>query len=171
MERIDYPSLIDEAMRGVVRRVLAMVAKEGLPGKHHFFVSFATDFPGVRISPQLRERYPDEMTIVLQHQYWDLKVLEDQFSIMLSFNNIPEKLVVPYAALTAFADPSIKFGLQFHSHPTAEEEHHPSYGQDNDEKFQSDILGEAIEEEPTGTEGGGTGESHKVVSLDTFRKK
>lgn len=171
MDRIDYPSLIDEAMRGVVRRVLGMVAKEGLPDKHHFFVSFSTDFPGVRISPQLRERYPDEMTIVLQHQYWDLKVLEDQFSIMLSFNNIPEKLVVPYAALTAFADPSIKFGLQFHSHPTAtDEEHQPSYGQDNDEKFQSDLLGEAVEES-TGTEGGGVGESHKVVSLDLFRKK
>lgn len=168
MDRIDYPSLIDEAMRGVVKRVLSIVNKEGLPGKHHFFVSFATDFPGVRISPQLRERYPDEMTIVLQHQYWDLKVMDDHFSIMLSFNNIPEKLVVPYAALTAFADPSIKFGLQFHAHPQAagDADHHPSYGQDNDEKFEADLLGDSLstkiemdESEP------------KVISLDLFRKK
>lgn len=168
MNRIDYPSLIDEAMRGVVKRVLSQVSKEGLPGKHHFFISFATNFPGVRISPQLRERYPDEMTIVLQHQYWDMKVLEDHFSIMLSFNNIPEKLVVPYAALTAFADPSIKFGLQFHAHPQASEAagHEPSYGQDNDEKFEADLLGDSLntkiemdENEP------------KVISLDLFRKK
>ena len=174
MDRIDYPALIDEAMRGVVKRVLGMVAKEGLPGKHHFFVSFATNFPGARISPQLRERYPDEMTIVMQHQYWDLKVMDDHFSIMLSFNNVPEKLVVPYASLTAFADPSIKFGLQFHSHPSAEgDEHNPSYGQDNDEKFQAELLGDTlVEEDPTGTEGSAaTGDAHKVISLDLFRKK
>ncbi|MFO1242884.1 MAG: ClpXP protease specificity-enhancing factor SspB [Rickettsiales bacterium] len=167
MERIDYPSLIDEAMRGVVRRVLSLIAKEGLPGKHHFFVSFATDFPGVRISPQLRERYPEEMTIVLQHQFWDLKVQDEQFSIMLSFNNIPEKLVVPYAALTAFADPSIKFGLQFHAHPQANaDEHQPSYGQDNDEKFEADLLGDSLAEKADIET-----DEPKVISLDLFRKK
>jgi hypothetical protein len=106
-------------MRNVVREALIHVDKFGLPGEHHFFISFQTNFPGVSISPQLKARYPEEITIVVQHQFWDLKITDKQFSIMLSFNNIPEKLVVPFDALTAFADPSIKFGLQFHGKPVA----------------------------------------------------
>ena len=113
-ETIDYPGMIDSAMRHVVREALIHVDKFGLPGDHHFFISFQTNYPGVSISPQLKARYPEEITIVVQHQFWDLKITDKQFSIMLSFNNIPEKLVVPFDALTAFADPSIKFGLQFH---------------------------------------------------------
>jgi uncharacterized protein len=114
-EYIDFPGLIDHAMRDVVRKALETVAKTGLPGEHHFFISFRTDFPGVEISDTLLDKHPHEMTIVLQHQFWDLKVEADKFSITLSFNNIPEKLVVPFQALSAFADPSVKFGLQFHT--------------------------------------------------------
>ncbi len=112
---IDFPGMIDHAMREVVRQSLLIAESEGLPGDHHFFISFKTDFPGVQISEALKSRYPGEMTIVLQHQFWDLKVEDDFFSVTLSFNNVPEKLVVPFLALTAFADPSVKFGLQFHT--------------------------------------------------------
>lgn len=112
---IDFPGLIDQAMRDVVRRALHIAATNGLPGEHHFFISFRTDFPGVKISDALKERHPTEMTIVMQHQFWDLKVDEDKFAITLSFNNIPEKLVIPFQAMSAFADPSVKFGLQFHT--------------------------------------------------------
>lgn len=112
---IDFPGLIDHAMRDVVRKALDEVAARGLPGDHHFFISFKTDFPGVKISPVLKDRHPEEMTIVLQHQFWDLQVDDHKFSVTLSFNNVPEKLEVPFQALTAFADPSVKFGLQFHS--------------------------------------------------------
>lgn len=112
---IDYPLLIDAAMRGVVKSALKDVKLHGLPGEHHFFVSFRTDAAGVGISDGLRARYPKEITIVMQHQFWDLKVEESYFSITLSFNNIPEKLTVPYAALTAFADPSVRFALQFNA--------------------------------------------------------
>lgn len=112
-ELIDYPLLIDKAMRGVVRDVLLQVKAEGLPGEHHFYISFMTDYPGVKISDQLKARYPKEITIVLQHQYWDFKIEQDKFSVTLSFGGMPEKLTIPYDALTAFADPSVKFGLQF----------------------------------------------------------
>ena len=110
---IDYPQLIDTAMRSVVREVLRDASKNGLPGEHHFFISFKTEFSGVSISEQLKKRYPEEMTIVLQHQFWDFKVEDNRFQVTLSFGGVPEKLVIPYAALTAFADPSVKFGLQF----------------------------------------------------------
>jgi hypothetical protein len=156
--QMDYPAMIDEAMRGVVRKALLQVQTDGLPGEHHFYISFLTGFPGVRISPQLRERFPQEMTIVVQHQFWDLRVEETQFSIMLSFNNIPEKLVVPYSALTAFADPSIKFGLQFHirkspAAPLTEASFEPT-------PLRPDNGGEEAEES-----------SAQVISIDAFRKK
>lgn len=110
---IRYDILAQDALRGVVRKVLSEVAQTGLPGDHHFFVSFATRAPGVRISSRLLDQYPEEMTIVLQHQFWDLSVTETAFEVGLSFNNVPERLLVPFAAIRGFADPSAKFALQF----------------------------------------------------------
>ncbi len=165
IERIDYPGFIDEAMRGVVRRSLRQAAEYGLPGNHHFFISFDTNFPGVEISPALKQRYPEEITIVLQYQFWDLDVEEHQFSVMLSFNNVPERLVVPYSALTAFADPSIKFGLQFHAQPTALDL--PMPGQPVDTSFEANApeVGNADNEDDS------EGTTAEVISLDAFRKK
>ena len=110
---IRYDVLAQEALRGVVRRVLIEAGKDGLPGEHHFFIAFDTRHPGVRISDRLREKHPEEMTIVLQHQFWDLNVTEQTFEVGLSFGNVPERLLVPFEALKGFFDPSVQFGLQF----------------------------------------------------------
>jgi hypothetical protein len=110
---IDYEALAQDAMRGVVRTVLTQVAKSGLPGEHHFYVSFDTSQPGVTLSKRLKEKYPEEMTIVLQHRFWDLTVTEDRFEVKLTFDGIPERLVVPFAAIKVFFDPSVRYGLQF----------------------------------------------------------
>jgi hypothetical protein len=110
---IRYDILTQEALRGVVRTVLMDVAAKGLPGEHHFFINIDTRAEGVKISPRLSARYPEEMTIVLQHQFWDLTVQDDVFEVGLSFNGIPERLVVPFAAIKGFFDPSVQFGLQF----------------------------------------------------------
>lgn len=110
---IDYEALTQEAMRGLVRTVLARAAKSGLPGDHHFYISFDTEAPGVILSKRLKEKYPREMTIVLQHRFWDLFVTEERFEVKLSFDSIPERLVVPYAAIKVFFDPSVRYGLQF----------------------------------------------------------
>jgi hypothetical protein len=108
-----YDLRVQEALRGVVRNVLIEAGRDGLPGNHHFYITFLTNAPGVRLSNALRERYPQEMTIVLQHHFWDLKVTDLQFEVGLSFSNIPEKLVIPFAAVTGFWDPSVNFILQF----------------------------------------------------------
>jgi hypothetical protein len=108
-----YDLRVQEALRGVVRTVLIEAGRDGLPGNHHFYITFLTNAPGVRLSNALRERYPQEMTIVLQHHFWDLKVTDLQFEVGLSFSNIPEKLVIPFAAVTGFWDPSVNFILQF----------------------------------------------------------
>ena len=110
---IRYDVLAQDAMRGVMRKVLAEVEKTGLPGEHHFFITFLTTAPGVRISSRLREKYPDQMTIVVQHQYWDLKVTDTSFEIGLSFSDMPERLLVPFAAIKGFYDPSVNFELEF----------------------------------------------------------
>jgi len=158
---IRYDILTQEALRGVVRKVLAEVAKAGLPGEHHFFITFATRAPGVRISQRLLERYDKEMTIVLQNQFWDLKVNETSFEVGLSFDGQPETLVIPFAALKGFFDPSVQTGMQFHDvvdpAPTAQEPTQPAE------------VGEAGEPEPTADQAEETGE--KVISLDAFRKK
>jgi hypothetical protein len=112
-DHIRYDLLAQEALRGVVRRVLTDAAKSGLPGEHHFYVSFDTRAPGVRISPRLREKYPEEMTIVLQHQFWDLIVTDQGFEVGLSFNGVPERLSVPFDTIKGFFDPSVQFALQF----------------------------------------------------------
>ncbi len=110
---IDYDALALEAMRGLVRTVLVRTAKTGLPGEHHFYISFDTEAPGVTLSKRLKERYPREMTIVLQHRFWDLIVTDERFEVKLSFDSIPERLVVPFAAIKVFFDPSVQYGLRF----------------------------------------------------------
>lgn len=169
MNTIDYPLMIDTAMRGVVREALLHVQQNGLPGDHHFFISFQTHYPGVQMSPQLKSRYPEEITIVVQHQFWDLHINPEFFSLMLSFNNIPEKLVVPFDALTAFADPSIKFGLQFHGKKAAESDEKvacPATGKTGREKPSAASF---EEEEPKDEATAANDE--KVVSLEAFRKR
>lgn len=121
-DQIRYDVLVQEALKSVVRKVLTEVMQTGLPGEHHFYISFDTQHPGVKISSRLRQRYPDEMTIVLQHQYWDLGVSDTQFEVNLSFGNVPERLVVPFSAVKGFFDPSVQFGLQFEVHREGAEE-------------------------------------------------
>lgn len=125
VDLIRYDLLVQDALRAVVRRVLTDVARDGLPGDHHLYISFDTTAPGVRLSPRLKERYPEEMTIVLQHQFWDLIVTEVSFEVGLSFNGIPERLFVPFASLKGFFDPSVKFGLQFEPAGVEEEDDAP----------------------------------------------
>jgi uncharacterized protein len=114
-DHIRYDILAQTALRGVVRTVLADTAKNGLPGDHHFKITFKTAAPGVRLSERMRGQYPDEMTIVLQHQFWDLAVADDGFEVGLSFGGVPERVAVPFAAVTAFYDPAAQFGFQFES--------------------------------------------------------
>lgn len=118
---IRYDVLTQEALRNVVRKVLIEVAQTGLPGEHHFFITFDTKHPGVRISSRLRAQYPDEMTIVLQHQFWEMTVTESGVEVGLSFNGVPERLVVPFPAMTAFADPHASFGIKFDTQTTPEQ--------------------------------------------------
>jgi hypothetical protein len=113
VDHIRYDILAQEALRGVVRSVLRGVAKDGLPGDHHFYISFDTRADGVRLSARMLEQYPEEMTVVLQHQFWDLLVTDDGFEVGVSFDGIPERLAVPFAAVKGFFDPSVQFGLRF----------------------------------------------------------
>lgn len=160
-DHLRYDILAQEALRGVVRKVLAEVSRTGLPGEHHFFISFATRAPGVRLSEKLLTQYDKEMTIVLQNQYWDLKVTETGFEVGLSFDGIPETLVIPFAAIKGFFDPSVQFGLQFDP-ATAPRE-------DGSEEEAADAKAERADKGEAGGDGEQSGE--KVVSLDAFRKK
>ena len=120
---IDYEALAQEAMRNVVRSVLIETAEKGLPGDHHFYISFDTLAPGVILSKRLREKYAEEMTIVLQHRFWDLIINEHRFEVKLTFDGIPERLVVPFKAIKVFFDPSVRYGLQFESVAAAMDQH------------------------------------------------
>ena len=140
---------------------LLRILAQGLVDPHHFFITFRTDHAGVTISENLRSKYPQEITIVLQHQFRELKVEQDCFRVVLSFNNIPEKLVVPYSALTGFADPSVKFGLQFHA--TEEDD------EDEEDELILSPQASSISLAPAVTATGE--ESSKVITLDAFRKK
>lgn len=169
-EFIDYGQLIDDAMHIIVRKALQIVQNRGLRGDHHFFISFITSYPGVELAKHLREKYSDEMTIVLQYQFEDLQVSEDKFSVLLSFGGVKERLVVPFAALTAFADPSVKFGLQFRSLDDSDfADEHDEYG---DSSVHPDPAPKAF---PSEKERGGKGKKDKsgsnVISMDHFRKK
>jgi uncharacterized protein len=119
VDHLRYDLLTQDALRGVIRTVLTEAATKGLPGEHHFFITFDTRAEGVELSPRLKASYPQEMTIVLQHQFWDLKVTEDDFEVGLAFNGIPERLHVPLKAVKAFHDPAVQFGLQFTVEPEA----------------------------------------------------
>ena len=172
-----YDLLTQEALRGVIRSVLDEAASAGMPGEHHFYISFNPNYPGVRLSPRLRQQYPSEMTIVLQHQFWDLIVTDPGFEVGLSFGGVPEKLAVPFAAITSFFDPSVQFGLKFEpesttdsaSAPAAEEAEpdQPETGAEADDGEEpAEASPEAAAEAIAAAEG-----SAEIVSLDKFRKK
>ncbi|MEW9836685.1 SspB family protein [Mesorhizobium marinum] len=180
-DHIRYDILAQEALRGVMRKVLAEVARTGLPGNHHFFITFLTNAPGVRISPRLREKYPEQMTIVIQFQYWDLKVNDNGFEIGLSFTDVPERLEVPFAAVRGFYDPSVNFELEFDvkaepaveadkpAKPAAEITRAPTSGKKSDAKKKAaDAAGD---DGASDEEAAAGGKSADVVSLDAFRKK
>jgi len=156
-----YDRMVETALRGVVKKSVEDVIKHGLPGDHHFYITFLTDHPGVSIPDYLHDRYPGEMTIVLQYQFSDLYIDDEKMSVSLSFNNVPENLVIPLSSITIFADPSVNFALQFQ--PMGEEmpgDDFPDFDPDDD-----------------GPDGDGPGggkkddEKGEVISLDQFRKK
>ncbi len=147
-----YDQMVEAALRDVVRQALVRAATDGLPGSHHFYITFRTEFPGVKIPERLSARYPKEMTIVLQHQFWDLEVGTEAFGLTLSFDDIPEPLWVPFAAITAFADPSVNFGLQFQGSAAGATQ--PAEKAAGDTQPADDTAAAA-----------------KVVSLDTFRTR
>lgn len=153
-----YDHMVDEALRSVMVRALRHAESHGLPGDHHFYVTYRTDYPGVVISADLKARYPEEITIVLQHQFWDLKVGDHGFSVGLSFNQTPQILEVPWGAVTAFVDPSVKFGLQFR--PMA-----PRDGGGGDGEARTQVTPPDDDAPPP------SADSDNVVALDTFRKK
>ncbi len=164
-DHIRYDILAQDALRGVIRKVLTEVGTTGrLPGDHHFFITFLTGAAGVRISQHLKSKYPEQMTIVIQHQFWELKITETHFEIGLSFSDVPEKLVVPFNAIRGFYDPSVNFELEFDV-PLADEEELPS-GEITAYPVNTDTPVEHV--------AAGDGEPKKpgsVVSLDAFRKK
>ena len=176
VDYIRYDILAQAALRGVVRTVLADVAKKGLPGEHHFKITFATVAPGVRLSERMRGQYPDAMTIVLQHQFWDLTVDDDGFEVGLSFGGIPERLAVPFDAVTAFFDPAVQFGFQFETldkkaaeePSTAAEVPTPAPRPAAIEKTDALPVHAAASADPAPNEKSGGAE---VVRLDRFRKK
>lgn len=160
---IPYDEIVQEALRAVVGRVLGEVEKSGgmLPGAHHFYITFKTGAPGVEVPTHLRERFPDEMTVVIQNKFWDLTVTENGFSVGLTFNQIPAKLVVPFSAITAFVDPAVDFGLQFQSlAEDSEAEPHEAAGNDSPDAEQATAGG--VETVDDGS---------NVVTVDFGRKK
>lgn len=166
---IRYDILAQDALRGVVRKVLAEVAKTGLPGDHHFYVTFETRAPGVRISTRLMTDYPEEMTIIIQHQYWDLSVTEHAFEIGLSFKGVPERLLIPFTALKSFVDPSVQFGLQFETAPADEDALEGSHEMEDVDTSPLVLdTPDRVEEEPAEPSEKPAAE---VVRLDAFRKK
>ncbi len=160
---MDYQALVEGAMRTVVREALRRVAADGLPGDHHMYVTFRTQAPGVDIASRLVAQYTDEMTIVIQHQFWGLDVSEDAFEITLSFSGRNERLHIPLDAVTGFADPSVNFGLQFKAPETDEE--------DDDDALNLPEDLDAPDGESGETETDETPKSGEVVALDAFRKK
>jgi uncharacterized protein len=190
---IDYEALAQVAMRSMVRMVLARVAKTGLPGEHHFYIAFDTQAPGVSLSKRLREKYPKEMTVVLQHRFWDLGVSDDRFEVKLTFDGIPERLSVPFAAIKVFFDPSVPYGLQFEDSDLAGEslgsseaaavEAQPGKLEKKPRSPRKPRSEKAAEpprpERPVGRpqlvaskpESGDASNENKVVSIDAFRKK
>lgn len=174
VDYIRYDLLAQEALRGVVRRVMVDAAKNGLPGDHHFYISFDTRAEGVRLSPRLREQYPEEITIILQHQFWDLKVSDEGFEIGLSFGGVPERLVVPFAAIKGFFDPSVQFGLQFETVEEGAEADDESGAAKASKPGMAHAMPSEANEPGASDDGDGSpGDKPmgEVVRLDRFRKK
>ncbi len=167
--RVEYGRLVEDALRGVVRKVLAELAAGEIGAPHHFYITYSTRHPEVRMPDYLRERYPTEITIVLQHQYWDLEVGEQAFAVTLSFNDIPERLTVPFRAIRVFADPSAEFGLQF----TVEEVPETAGAAEQEPAALSLPISppEAGAERAEQETGAGDGGGAEIVALDRFRKK
>jgi len=155
-----YDQLAQNALRGVVRDALRKVEKSGLPGEHHFYIQFNTRYPGVSIGERLSAKYPREMTVVMQHQFYNLIVTDERFQVELTFDNIPEKLVIPFAAVKGFLDPAVQFGLQFEVVEVKE-----------DEKPKAEVVALSGPAEDNDDEKPAAAETPKVVSLDAFRKK
>ncbi len=174
-----YDMMVENALRGVVREALTVAAERGLPGAHHFYITFRTDMPNVEIPDFLKGQYPHEMTIVLEHQFWGLEVDESQFSVTLSFRNLPQRLTIPFAAVTAFSDPSVKFGLEFR---LDSERQAAADGQGLAKLLESEWGGDPVSPLPTDAatvdqaSGGdmpskSDDKTGEVVKLDLFRKK
>ncbi len=162
-----YDRMVEDALRSVVRKALSEAGQRGLPGDHHFYITFHTERPGVGIADWLRQQYPQEMTIILQHQFWDLMVDEERFAVTLSFGGRHERLTVPLEAVTRFADPSVKFGLQFEATEDEDEaEGKPratvTAKPERPREVPALLTSEAASESP---------KSGEVVALDSFRKK
>ena len=168
-DHIRYDVLARDALRGVLRKVLTDAASHGLPGEHHFFITFVSKAEGVKISSRLLAQYPEEMTIILQHQFWDLTVLEDRFEVGLSFGGIPERLVVPFNSIKSFFDPSVQFGLQFEPSEAAPETstaNLPAVPPSPALPVPAPAPAAESKDEPAKP-----GEGAEVVRLDRFRKK
>jgi len=158
---IDYGKLMHSAMRGLIREVLIQVRDSGLPGAHHFFITFDTTHPDARLAAWLKDRYPTEMTVVMQHWFADLEVGGDGFGVTLNFGDAPERLYIPYDAIRTFVDPSVEFGLRFESHEDEEEDGPPGGS------GESDAASGADDDDDPDAKPAGDAE---VVSLDSFRK-
>ena len=191
VDHLRYDLLTQDALRGVIRSVLTEAATKGLPGEHHFFITFDTRAEGVQISPRIKASYPQEMTIVLQHQFWDPKVTEDDFEVGLAFNGIPERLHVPLKAVKAFHDPSVQFGLQFtvepeagaaaeppapavdrrKAKPAAKQDAKPELAKPEATKSETSKPEPKRDQEDKGKKDEPAGTSGEVVRLDRFRKK
>ncbi len=165
-DHIRYDVLARDALRGVLRRVLADAAEHGLPGDHHFFITFASTAEGVKLSPRLLAQYPEEMTVILQHQFWDLVVTEDRFEVGLSFGGVPERLVIPFSAIKSFFDPSVQFGLQFEMGDAE-----PAAAEGSSAAPSSPASALPAPEKETRDEPEKPTEGAEVVRLDRFRKK
>jgi hypothetical protein len=171
---IGYQALTDSALRGVVRDALRRIEKSGLIGAHHFYLTFKTHAEGVDIPDFLKEQYPDEMTIIIQHQYWALKVKEDYFEVTLTFKKLPAPLHIPFNALTAFFDPGVQFGLQFRAEgdgapkPATGPVMVPNNPPEISESEPEPVAGKPV---PVGEKAGEKASPGEVVSLDSFRKK
>lgn len=166
-DHIRYDILAQDALRGVIRKVLSEVAATSrLPGDHHFFITFLTGAPGVRISTHLKDKYPEQMTIVIQHQFWDLKVSDTHFEIGLSFSDTPERLYIPFNAIRGFYDPSVNFELEFEV-PLADEEEASA----EITAYPADAVAKPASEEEAKSDDDKKPGTGSVVSLDSFRKK
>jgi hypothetical protein len=169
-DHIRYDVLARDALRGVLRRVLTDAAAHGLPGEHHFFITFLSKAEGVKLSPRLLAQYPDEMTIILQHQFWDLVVTDDRFEVGLSFGGVPERLVVPFHAIKSFFDPSVQFGLQFEPSDAAAETSAPKLPA-TPAAVSPPVAAPASAASDEPKPPAAPSEGAEVVRLDRFRKK